>query len=583
MKCCLILTLTLGVIPFRLLALEGAQTSSDGVFRTLKPKTEVTPSVRKAELAARAQAMEADKAAIQESLKRVPPEAKMAELKKALRTVHQAYGWEPASELVYGRRSIEPMLKGQDAMPKNLLKALVRLNEDLKARGADLILLPLAPTPHFHAHTLVDGIGPGDEYYPGWRRMVLEMIEADLEVVDSISAFRQEAENPVLVSWANDFHTGSTGRKLAAEALRKRLQRYDFIRDLEGNQAQWTSEVKTRTGASLPQRILVVNGATMSSTQYWQQKEPGLKRYQAKQKGSIPDSSGLIVFKGGKRNSALRPDAPRDMVEKLRNRPFQVVNLKFNGSAEELARTELVMIGDSQLHSAVYGSGLPEFIQAELGGRFRWGSKSWSGFSPPEIYREVVPDSAAQPRVVVLAFLPKYFWHSYHRDGGINEEANRYRPRPLPPFNGTPAAPLVDTVAVSVQPPPAPAEAEELPAELNVKVRFLEVSARPTDNPAELDYDEAIMHVSAEILEGPFKGREIGLRYWVLHGGSWTKAVSAKTGLEVPVRMRNWDEVIKRERGLAQHQIFNDTDQDFLIPIYWATGGALSPETLITR
>ena len=87
------------------------------------------------------------------------------------------------------------------------------------------------------------------------------------------------------------------------------------------------------------------------------------------------------------------------------------------------------MIGDNGLHSAVFGSGLPSFIMNEVGGNFRWGSKSWSGFSPPEIYREVVPDSAVQPRVVVLAFLPKYFWHAYDRDGKtINEEANKYKP-----------------------------------------------------------------------------------------------------------------------------------------------------------
>ncbi len=583
MKLNRLLALSLSASTLCVFALEGAKTSSDGVFRTLKPKTDVSPAMRKTELEARARAMAADKAAIQADLKKVPSADKMEELKQALQQVHKAYGWEPKSQLVYGRRSIDPMIKGQDRMPANLLKAFVQLNEDLKARGTDLILLPLAPTPHFHAHTLVDGIGPEDEYYPGWRKMVLEMIEADLEVVDSIGAFRKQAENPVLVSWANDFHTGSTGRKLAAQALRERLQRYDFIRELEGNQSQWTSEVTSRTGASLPQRILVVNGAMMSSTEYWQKKEPGLKRWEAKKKGPVPEDAGLIVFKGKKGSSALRPDAPQEMIAALRKLTFQLVNLKFTGSEEALARTELAMIGDSQLHSAVYGSGLPEFIQAELGGRFRWGSKSWSGFSPPEIYREVVPDSTVQPRVVVLAFLPKYFWHSYDRQGKVNEEANKYKPRPLPPFKGTPAAPIVGGVVAAAAVPEAAGDDAEMPAELNTKVKFLQVSARPTDNPAELDYDEAIMHVSAEILEGPFKGREIGLRYWVLHGGRWTQAVRAKAGLEVPVGLTNWDQVIKQDRSLAQHQIFNDTEQDFLVPVFWATDGALSPDALLKR
>ncbi|GEM_PF-850234 len=576
-----LIPILLACSSLRVMALEGAQTSSDGAFRNLKPQGDVSVNTRTAELKARAEAMEADKLAIQNSLKTVPSDAEMAKLHSALQEVHKAYGWEPNSQLVYGRRSIDPMLKGQETMPKNLLKAFVQLNEDLKARGADLILLPLAPTPHFHAHTLVDGIGPEQEYYPGWRKMVMEMIEADLEVVDSIGAFRQEAENPVLVSWANDFHTGSTGRKLAAEALRERLQRYDFIRELDGNQSKWSSEVKTRTGASLPQRILVVNRAMMSSTEYWQKKEPGLKRYQAKQKGPIPEDSGLVVFKGKKGTSALRPDVPQEVGDALRKLEFQFMNLKFSGDRDALARTELVMIGDSQLHSAVYGSGLPEFIQAELGGSFRWGSKSWSGFSPPEIYREVVPDTAVQPRVVVLAFLPKYFWHSYDRDGSINEAASKYKARPLPPFSGTPAAPILGAAPAAAASGSAQTASDDVPAKLTASIKVLEVSPRPTDDPTELDYDEAIMHVAAEIADGPHKGKEIGLRYWILHGGQWTKALSVKPGTLAKVELTNWDQVIKQDRKLAQHQIFNETDQDFLVPIFWASGGALGPKAVI--
>jgi len=226
------------------------------------------------------------------------------------------------------------------------------------------------------------------------------------------------------------------------------------------------------------------------------------------------------------------------------------------------------MIGDSQLHSAVFGSGLPAFINAEVGGVFRWGSKSWSGFSPPEIYLEVVPDSAVQPRVAVLAFLPKYFWHAYdQRTKEINEAACKYKPRPLPPFKGA------KTVAVA-----STASADKLTA----TVKVTKISKKPTNDPTKLDYDEALMHVAAVVQDGPMKGKEIGLRYWILHDGAWTKADGkVKPGTTLKLGLQSWDKVIEKDGKLSQHQTFNDTEQDFLVPIYWVVDGALSPKSLV--
>ena len=68
------------------------------------------------------------------------------------------------------------------------------------------------------------------------------------------------------------------------------------------------------------------------------------------------------------------------MVEILKNKTFKFLNL--SSTADLPKATDLVMIGDSQLHSAVYGSGLPTFYENAIGGQFRWGSKSWGGFSP---------------------------------------------------------------------------------------------------------------------------------------------------------------------------------------------------------
>ena len=90
------------------------------------------------------------------------------------------------------------------------------------------------------------------------------------------------------------------------------------------------------------------------------------------------------------------------------------------------------------------------------------------------------------------------------------------------------------------------------------------------------------MHVAAEVTDGPMKGTEIGIRYWILKDGVWTKANKAvKVGQRLKLDMTIWEKVIAKDGALAQHQIFNDTDQDLLIPIYWVTGGKLAPKEVL--
>jgi hypothetical protein len=532
-----------------LAALEGGSTSASAEWKAVQALPKPSKATRAAELAARQEAIATDIQRLEARLSTVPPESKMAELKKKLQQLHDNYGWEPQSEMVYGRRSIEPMLKGQRTMPKNLLSAFIQLDRDLKDRGIDLIIMPLVPTPHFHAHTLVDGIGPNQDYYPGWTEMTIEMLKSDLEVIDTVEEFRMEAENDVLVSWANDFHTGSLGRQIAAKALAQRLQRYGFAKELANNTDQWKTTTKQRTGAMFPQRIITVNGAfTQWKKSRISELPPGTKTYPRKHPGKV---------------AILKKDAP-DIESHMKNRQFRIIQIA-GPQSNDLRRTEVVLIGDSQLHSSIYGSGLPAFIMAEAGGLFRWGSKSWSGFSPPEIYREVVPDTAVQPRVVVLTFLPKYFWHQYDKKGNIDEKANKYKPRPLPPIGKN----KTDTAGND-------------PTTMQAQVKITRLSGKPTNDPSTLDYDEALMHVAGVIENGPLKGREIGLRYWILYKGAWTKADKAlRIGQTINLTLTHWDTVTAADGSLAQHQIFDDTEQDFDVPIYWVSDGSLAPDSVL--
>ena len=139
------------------------------------------------------------------------------------------------------------------------MKKFIQLRDDLAERGVDMIIVPFAPNPHYAGHLLVDGIEADQDYYPGWTKMVIEMLNNDLEVIDTVSEFRKAAGSELQLSWPNDFHTASLGRQIAAKAIAERLQRYDFARELVPNRSKWTSTQKS--SPCIKTRISTVNRA----------------------------------------------------------------------------------------------------------------------------------------------------------------------------------------------------------------------------------------------------------------------------------------------------------------------------------
>lgn len=530
-----------------LFALEGGSTSSSPGWSSVAAPKQPSASERQQELAARQKAIQMEIAKLKKRLQNQPSAANTQKLHGELKKVIENYGWSPELELVFGIRATEPILNGQDQLPPELLQAFIQLREDLAARGADLIVVPLAPHPQVASHLLVNGINPEHEFSPGWTKMMLQFLENDIEIVDTTEEFRKQAANDMLVNWVNDFHTGSMGRQIAASAVAERLQRYAFARELVPNRKKWSAKSGSKVGCHFPQRNYVVNRA-----------------FAKVNKDKIPAGAKSWKVKHPRQAMILKSGAP-DIEKDVKSRRFQYMDLSFSGNKDSLRRNEVVFIGDSQLHSAVYGSGLPEFYNAAIGGNFRWGSKSWGGFSLPEIYLDVVPDSATQPRVVVASFLPKYFWTKIDRRSG-KPQKTKYGPKPMPPYKGA------KSTAVAA----APAGAVE------ATVRITKVSKKPTEDPTTLDYDEALMHVAAQVTSGPLRGKEIGLRYWILKEGAWTKANrKVRVGQTLKLTLIPFGEATTKDRKLGQHQVFDDTNQDLMIPVYWPTKGPLAPGSVL--
>ena len=233
------------------------------------------------------------------------------------------------------------------------MKKFLQLKKDLAARGADMIIMPFAPNPQYAGHLLVDGIEADQDYYPGWSEMVIQLLENDIEVIDTVTEFRQAAGSEVQLAWPNDFHTASLGRQIAAKALAERLQRYDFARELAPNKDKWKTTQKSTNCKKT--RITTVNGA--------------IGRFRTSQ---VAEGARTWPSKRPNTVMALKPDAPPNLMDEVEK--VQVNYLEISGPKDtSLMRTDFVMIGDSQLHSAVYGAGLPAFIMSEVGGIFPLG------------------------------------------------------------------------------------------------------------------------------------------------------------------------------------------------------------------
>ena len=326
--------------------------------------------IRAAEKKDRATAIAGDIKRLKERISLKPNEADTAAFHKKLKDIAKHQGWTPEVELVFGTRDINSILRKQDTLPKNLLPSFIQLKKDLAKRDIDVIFVPLAPTPHVYGHKLIDGITAEHEYTPGWTKMMLQMLEADLEVIDSLSEWRRLADSDpkLLIKWANDFHTASGGRQVAAQLLTERMQRYTFMQELKPDTAPVFKRSVSKVGKK---RIGQVN-----------------------KKGEY--GAGTVSM---------------DFQSLLSQRRFEVIAQDPKALNSLPKRSEVVLIGDSENHSAVYGAGWPEIFMRTAGGGFRWGSRSGRiSHAPNSVYLEVVPDFAVQPRVVVVTFMAKYFW-----------------------------------------------------------------------------------------------------------------------------------------------------------------------------
>jgi SGNH hydrolase-like domain, acetyltransferase AlgX len=139
-----------------------------------------------------------------------------------------------AGSLRRGRYLFQALRSGRyqrlvDDPTKGPIRMLSALNQQLRGRGIDLILVPFPFKEEVHAHYFSE-LAPKDGWYAPWRQKFLHALRGrDIEVIDVLPHFQQNAAgHPYVYYDATDRHPADGGLRIAAELIAQRLKRYEL-------------------------------------------------------------------------------------------------------------------------------------------------------------------------------------------------------------------------------------------------------------------------------------------------------------------------------------------------------------------
>jgi hypothetical protein len=106
-----------------------------------------------------------------------------------------------------------------------------RVAQWLTTRNIDLILVPVPKVGEIYPDRVSDFAPQERLVAPQFRKLILDLLKADVEVVDLLPMFlaeREEESAPLALP--DDPHWSPRGQQIAATAILERLQRYSFVK-----------------------------------------------------------------------------------------------------------------------------------------------------------------------------------------------------------------------------------------------------------------------------------------------------------------------------------------------------------------
>jgi hypothetical protein len=135
-------------------------------------------------------------------------------------------------QLVYRKYKI--LCQETDSGDPGPLKMLTSLNAQLRARGIDLIVVPF-PTKEDVNADIFSSKAPADGWFQPYRqKFLLQLMEADIEVIDLIQPLRAARDRfPFVFYDEDDQHPADGAIQVTAEEIAKRLERYDLLEGVQ--------------------------------------------------------------------------------------------------------------------------------------------------------------------------------------------------------------------------------------------------------------------------------------------------------------------------------------------------------------
>jgi SGNH hydrolase-like domain, acetyltransferase AlgX len=115
------------------------------------------------------------------------------------------------------------------------VQAVIAVSRWLKRQNIDLILAPAPKMAEVYNDRLGLPVPPGRIAAPHHRRLLLDILNADVEVVDLLPAFLTERDSdPQPLYIPDDSHWSDRAQLIAAREIGKRLKRYAFVKTALG-------------------------------------------------------------------------------------------------------------------------------------------------------------------------------------------------------------------------------------------------------------------------------------------------------------------------------------------------------------